>query len=168
MLSQNKTVLRGLLVGSAGVLYLLEGIVLVPIPWFRIGFSHIPVILALLWLDFPSAVGVSLLRVILGGCFTVGIGGPGFYLGIVGALASVVVMGLMVYFGRGIFGVIGISIAGAVSHNLLQVFTAELLFLPDGAFRSLAFLFVLLGGVSGALVGWISWVIVSRVNYGGV
>ena len=73
-----------------------------------------------------------------------------------GSLISFVVMLAIIKMGKGFFGPVGVSVAGAVSHNIGQVLVASFFV---GSFLVVAYLPVLM--VSGAVTGLLTGLIVS-------
>ena len=102
-----------------------------PIPYFRIGFSFIIVIIVLdsftlremILLIFIKNLSVAIAFAYI---FT-----PPFYLGLCGGIVSVIIMKFMRVF-KNTFSFFGISLAGALTSNLSQAFLSKYLFhLPD-------------------------------------
>lgn len=131
----------------------LEGIV----PGIKLGLANLAVIIALLRFGFPTALSVSLVRVLLT-AFTFGNLSMFFY-SLAGALLSILVMQVLRAFRC--FGTAGISIGGGIAHNLGQIIVAMLIL-----GRSLIYYlpYLILGGcVSGFLIGILAALILQRL-----
>ena len=125
-----------------------------PIPYFRIGFSFIIVIIVLdsftlremILLIFIKNLSVAIAFAYI---FT-----PPFYLGLCGGIVSVVIMKFMRVF-KNTFSFFGISLAGALTSNLSQAFLSKYLFhLPDIKFLIVPVLVLSL--ITGSIVGIIT------------
>lgn len=122
-----KLVFLSLLVAMGTALHVVEGMLAIPlpVPGVKLGLANVVTLLALNLYGVRDALGVALLRVVLGSL----IGGfflsPGFLLSATGAVGSTFVMALLIRRTR-CFSMIGISMAGAVAHNLGQLLAASL------------------------------------------
>lgn len=135
-----------------------------PIPWLKIGISNLITLVTLVLYGFRSASMVTLVRVVLGSLFTGTFLGPGFLLSLAGGLASVSAMGLAHRFFHRVFGPIGLSLIGALFHNLAQLGLAYLLFIQRlEAVLLIAPVIILIGTVSGAVTGIIADVLIRNV-----
>jgi len=109
-------------------LHSIEALIPTPVPWLRLGLANIITLTTLYLYGLKAGMIVTLTRVfirsLLAGTFL----GPAFVMSLGGGLASTLVMwGLMVVFGR-LFSPVSISIFGALTHNIVQLFLAYLLF----------------------------------------
>lgn len=140
----------GMLIAAAFVLSWLELLIPLPVklPGVKLGLCHIAVLFALYRLDGRAAAVVSLIRAILAGVLFGSI--PTLAFSLCGAGLSLAVMLLLRRTGR--FSVVGVSVAGAVCHNLGQLACAALLTETVGLGWYLPTLLVA-GCVTGAAVG---------------
>lgn len=140
----------GMLIAAAFVLSWLELLIPLPIklPGVKLGLCHIAVLFALYRLDGRAAAVVSLVRAILAGVLFGSI--PTLAFSLCGAGLSLAVMLLLRRTGR--FSVVGVSVAGAVSHNLGQLACAALMTETVGLGWYLPTLLIA-GCVTGAAVG---------------
>lgn len=92
-------------------------------PGAKPGFSNIVTMYASFSIGIPSALFIALIK----SCF-VGVtrGATAFLMSLSGGLLSTLVMGCMFKLKRNPFGLIGIGIAGALTHNLAQLMIAFL------------------------------------------
>ncbi|WP_455145850.1 Gx transporter family protein [Brachyspira pilosicoli] len=122
-----------------------------PIPYFRIGFSFIIILMVLDSFNFKELLHMIAIKNISVAIVFAYILTPPFYLGITGGIMSVIVMKLMRNF-RNIFSLLGVSIAGALVSNLSQAILSQYLFnLPDIKFLILPVLIISL--ITGSIIG---------------
>ena len=160
-MKKSRTVaLTGLLIALALVLSYLESLVPLSfaIPGIKLGLPNLVIVFARYRLRWPTAAAISLLRVLLvallfGSALSLAYSAAG-------ALLSFAVMLLLRRTGR--FGCTGVSVAGAVAHNLGQIAAAALLLETS----SLAWYFPVLclsGTVAGVCIGLLSALLVKRI-----
>ena len=122
-----KMVFLGLMVGYRLILYILETYIpnpfIVFFPGAKLGLTNIITLVSLLIFGFKETFIIVTVRVILSSIFA----GPMSYLlfSIGGAYLSLIVMFLVNKI-KG-FSVIGVSIAGAIAHNMGQLLVASIL-----------------------------------------
>lgn len=156
-----KLALCALLTTLALVLSYLESLVPLSftVPGVKIGLPNLAILFALYRLGFREAALISLLRVALvsllfGNVFSLAYSAAG-------AVLALAVMGLLRRSGR--FGTAGVSVAGAVAHNLGQILMAMLL-LETAAIAAYLPVLLLTGTVAGVAVGLVSAVLIRRVR----
>lgn len=122
-----KMVFLGLMVGYSLILYILETYIpnpfIVFFPGAKLGLTNIITLVSLLIFGFKETFIIVTVRVILSSIFA----GPMSYLlfSIGGAYLSLIMMFLVNKI-KG-FSVIGVSIAGAIAHNIGQLLVASIL-----------------------------------------
>ena len=160
---QTRDLARLGLMGSAGViLFLLEGMAPRPLPWIKLGLGNLPVLLALLEYGPGAGLVVSLVKLLIGGFLSGGLGGPAFAIGGAAGLASLLAMALAHQSHPGRFSPVGLSILGAVTHQLTQLAAAWIYIGQSGIFALLP-LFLLGGLLSGGLIGLLVFWIQERL-----
>ncbi len=142
----------GLLTGMALVLFLVEASLPRPLPWMRLGLANSAVLAALLLFGTGSALAVTLAKLLLGGLLGGGLAGPAFVIGSSAGLASFTAMALCWHYLPRLFSPVGLSIVGALVHQVTQLTVAALYLGHDGLF-SLLPMFLLSGVASGLLTG---------------
>lgn len=141
-----------LIVAQALVLHVLEGMIPVPIgvPGAKLGLANIFTIISLYILGFKSTILVVVLRVALSTMF----GGSlsSFLFSLSGGLLSLIAMTLVKNILKDKVSIIGVSGAGAVSHNIGQLLVASFIV---GNLRVLLYLPVLtfIGIGTGIFIG---------------
>ncbi|MDR3589328.1 MAG: Gx transporter family protein [Negativicutes bacterium] len=150
-----RVVILGLFVAIAGVLHAVEGWLPlpVPVPGAKLGLANIVSLLAISMYGWRDALVVAVLRVVLGSLLGGTFLGPAFAMSMSGALISAVGMAFAYRYLRPMFSLVGISIIGAVLHNLAQIAVAATLVASPGLFWYLPYLllFALPTGVATGL-----------------
>ncbi len=145
-----KNIVRiGVFSALAIVLGYLEQLIPLPIafPGVKIGLSNICVLVSLYKWGWKNAFAISLIKSLVCGMLFWGVGGSIY--GISGALLSFLIMTLVVKFN--LLGILGVSILGAVFHNLGQLLA---LYIMSGSFSFIYYIAVL--GISGVIMGTVT------------
>jgi heptaprenyl diphosphate synthase len=142
----------GLLAGTGVILFVLESLAPRPLPWLRLGLGNLPVLVALLLYGSGAALCVSLVKILLGGLFSGALGGPATAMALGAGLSSLAAMALVRRWAPRVFSPVGLSIVGAVVHQVAQLALAARLVGHSGAFALLP-LALLAGLTSGAGIG---------------
>lgn len=161
MNSTKKTALYGVLTALALILSYVESLIpaFVAIPGMKIGLTNIVVLSALYAISARGAILINCVRIIIVALL---FGSPlSFVFSLVGGCLSTLVMILLKKSGR--FGIIGISTAGGVTHNIGQIIVAVIVMNTKAIALYLPMLWIT-GIFSGMLIGFIGGLIVSRVS----
>lgn len=162
MTRTKQVALLGLLTALALVLSWVEWMIplSVVVPGVKLGLANLAIIFTLYRLGNRAAWGLSLLRVFLV-TFTFG-NAYSLWYSLAGAVLSLTVMMLMRRTGR--FSLLGVSVAGAVSHNLGQIAVAAVVL---GSASMVYYLPVLLvsGVVAGICIGAVAAILVQRIQF---
>lgn len=149
----------------ATTVYFLESLAVraLPLPFLRIGLANVVIVYLLFRQETLLAITVNVLKTFIGGFISFTLMSPATVLSIAGGLGSVLVMWLLMHSRLG-FSLIGISIAGAVTHNIIQLFCVRwILITRDSVFLLLPVLMVV-GIVTGILTGIIALQLTSRLE----
>lgn len=121
-----------------------------PIPGAKLGLANIATLLALCLFDFKSALLIVILRTTLAAFLFTNL--TALLYSLSGGLVSLLVMALLLKLWKEYFSIIGISIAGAVFHNLAQAAVAVFVL---GTLSILSLLSYLIGIalLTGAVIG---------------
>ncbi|MBQ8683382.1 MAG: Gx transporter family protein [Clostridia bacterium] len=158
---KRKTALYGLLVALAFIFSYIEVLVPIPvgIPGIKLGLANGVTLTALYLLRPADALAVSVLRILLAGLT---FGSPMTMLySLCGGLLSFAVMWLCRRSDR--FSVVGVSIAGGVSHNIGQLALAAVV-LATPAVAWYAPVLLVTGTVTGALIGLVCRLLLPRLE----
>ena len=116
-----------MLLSVSVVLGLIESFIPIfsSIPGIKLGLANIVIIFAIYKLSIKDAIYISVLRVILMGILRTGLFSISFFFSLVGALFSIITMYLVKKIKN--LSIIGVSIAGAISHSIGQIIVACIL-----------------------------------------
>jgi heptaprenyl diphosphate synthase len=152
------------MVAVASILYAVETYVPTPTPWIRLGLANVVTILALRWWGLKEAVGIVLLRVVLGGLLIGRFLHPVFIISLTGGLAATLVMYGLMRFGGRFFSLIGVSIGGALVKNAIQLLIASVVYIQQIRIIYLLPLFFFSSLAAGLVVGIISSLLHRRIK----
>ncbi len=125
-----------------------------PLPFLRLGLANIPVVLLLYTRNFREAVLVGFMKVALGSTFSGLILSPTTLISLGATICSMTAMLLLILLPVR-FSPIGVSVGGAVVHNMAQLVVVRLvIFHENGIFR-LTPLLILLGIGTGIVTGYL-------------
>jgi heptaprenyl diphosphate synthase len=152
-----------LLVSLACVLQISESLIPHPIPGLRLGLANMLTLTALVVLGFGYALEVAVLRTLLSSFIMGTFMSPTFILSFSGAVLSTLVMGFFYWLSgfheRYRFSIIGISIIGAFSHNMVQLYLAYVLLVKHGGI----FVFFPWLSIGAVGTGWVVGVVTGGV-----
>jgi heptaprenyl diphosphate synthase len=154
----------GLLIAMATILSALETAIPNPMPWIRLGLANLATILALKWWGVREAFLIVVLRVFLSSLILGRLFQITFWLSFSGSVAACLGMWLIFRFFESHFSLIGISIFGAVCHNLTQIAVAYFLFVRQPALFSLIPLLLLSSLLSGLVIGIVAHIVSMRTE----
>jgi heptaprenyl diphosphate synthase len=149
----------------AVTVYIFEALIPKPLPFVRIGLANITV-LFLLVDGFPlMAFLVTILKVIIGSFFVGTLISPVFLISLGGSIVSVIVMWLLMKSRLGL-SLLGISISGAVAHNLIQLVVLRAIMIKSDTVYQFIPLLLIVGLISGIVTGIITLKLRERVSFG--
>lgn len=151
----------GLLIALAFILSYIEALFPppVPIPGIKLGLANLMVLAGLYTMGVKEAFVLSLIRIILVGLTFGNMSTMLFSLA--GGILSWLVMSLLKQVKS--FSLVGVSVAGAVSHNIGQIITA--IFVTENINIIYYLPFLLLSGlITGAVIGIIGAMIIKRIK----
>lgn len=152
-----------LLVALASVLHAVEAQIPIPyvLPGAKLGLANVVALYAVVTLGLKLAMTVSFLRTLIGSLLSGTFLNTGYFLSLSGALFSTLVMFFIWRALKGKLSVVGVSVAGAFSHNLAQLLTAALLLRTPGILFYLPYLLafaiptgIFVGLLAGRLLGY--------------
>lgn len=154
------------LLALAVVLHVLEGLFppLLPIPGAKLGLSNILVLFTMLFLGYKEGIFLALARSLLGSFIAGTLLAPGALLSLSGGLVSALVVAVSLRFLRPPLGLVGVSILGALAHNVTQLFVAYLLFIQIEGLLYYLPLMLVLGLGSGLVTGFIAVYLFERLS----
>lgn len=128
------------------------------------GLANGMTLLALRWWGLKEAIIVVFIRVIIGSILVGSFLQPGFLLSLTGSLFSTLIMAWLLFIKIQPFGVIGISIIGAISKNTIQLFLATYILIHHIKPLTLMPLFIVTSLFSGLLVGFFVVFVEKRIK----
>ena len=154
-----------LLSAYAVALHAFESLLPTPIPWLRLGLANIITLVTLLLYGFRAAMIVTLIRVILASLFIGTFLGPAFILSLGGGVTSTLAMGLILSVTPRLFSTIGLSLIGALFHNIAQLVLAYILFIQRiEAILLISPFIILIGALTGTVNGVISDLLIKNLK----
>ena len=150
--------LFGMLVALAFIFSYIEHLIPLPLPTgVKLGAANIVILSALYFLGWKEALAISFVRILLSG-FAFGISTVPYSLA--GGILSLAVM--VVLKRTKSFGMVGVSVAGSVCHNVGQTLVAMALL---GSKTVYYFPVLLLSGlVAGVLIGILSGIVLTKLK----
>jgi heptaprenyl diphosphate synthase len=163
-LENNKQIKKiAFLVSCASILQIAESLLPHPIPGIRLGLANMITLVALINIGFKAAVEITIFRTVISSFILGTFLSPTFILSFSGGLASTLVMGfiyrLIVQNQKYFISIIGISLLGSLTHNLVQIGLVYFLLIRHrGIFLLLPWL-----GISSVIMGWITGLVAAQV-----
>lgn len=157
-----RTARLGLFLAFALILGYVEALLPLPvgIPGIKLGLANLAVLLALYRMGAKTAFMTDVLRIILNGFLFGSL--YGILYSMAGGILSFCVMAGLKKTGR--FGILGVSMAGGVSHNIGQLLVAAFVVETVGIFYYIAPLLIA-GVVTGCLIGILTEQLMRRVRH---
>jgi heptaprenyl diphosphate synthase len=129
MHNTRRMVLLALFIAIASVLHVVESWLPLPlpVPGIKLGLANIVSLITITIFGWRDAIYVVVIRIFLASLFGGVFLGPAFAMSMSGAIASTLIMAYVHVSWHSTFSLIGISIFGAVIHNIAQIMMAALL-----------------------------------------
>jgi len=146
------------LTATASVMHIVESFIFraLPLPFLRLGLSNI-VVLYLIWHHrILSAFVVAVAKSLIGAAVTFSLLSPAILLSLGGGIMAVLAMSLSLIV-RPRFSLTGISIMGAISHNLTQLGLARLFIITNNSLFVLTPILLFLALLSGIITAYICY-----------
>ncbi len=163
MKGTRRLVIVGFLTGLGLVLHIVEGMIPMSsiVPGAKLGLANIVSLMGLVLFGFRTGFQILILRILMGSLLAGTFMTLNFYLSITGGLLSFLIMALSYYFLNDKFSIFGISVIGAIFHNIGQIITAYFIIANTGIFYYLPYL-LLLAVPTGIGIGLITYF---TINY---
>ncbi len=144
-------------------IYVVESFLPKPFPFMKLGLANIVVLLLLVSGNVRYALIVIIGKTVAGGFLSGLFLSPTTLLSISGSLCSLVIMTIFIK-SKVRFSLIGISILGAVAHNLAQIAIVRLILIKENTIFYLTPLLIIMGIVTGIIIGYIAKLFMDRIN----
>ncbi|MCX7921862.1 MAG: Gx transporter family protein [Clostridia bacterium] len=163
MKSTRRLVLLALLVSQALILSVVESWIPIPIPipGVKLGLANIITLVTIIFFGYREALLVVLVRCLLSSMF--GGGFVIFLFSMAGGILSTLVMAFLYNKISRVFSIVGVSIAGAVMHNVGQLAVASV-FMKDLSVMYYLPVLLVSGVIMGCFVGICSKLLVSALQ----
>jgi len=145
----------GFFTAFAVTIYLAELLIPRPLPFLKIGLTNIVILLILINGNVKEALIIGVAKVIIGGAITGTIISPSTVLAVGAGIFSILIMSLCLRFNPGL-SLLGISIVGAVAHNLMQISLVRIILITEDKIFYLTPLLIVLGIGTGIITGFIT------------
>ena len=122
----------------------------------KLGLGNLPVVVALWIFGGAPALAISVVKLIVGGLLSGGLAGPAFVIGGGAGFASWLAMVVVRRVAGSLFSVVGVSMWGALAHQLSQLALAHL-YIGQASLFALMPLALLTALLSGSLIGLLGW-----------
>lgn len=158
-----RMVLLAILTSQALVLSVMESWFPVPvgIPGIKLGLSNIITITSLIYYSLSNTLILVLIKCILSSLF---MGGPViFAFSLCGGVLSTLVMWVILKYMKNWFSLVGVSIAGSITHNIGQIMVAALI-MNDISVTGYLPVLLFSGIIMGAFVGICSTFVVRTLK----
>jgi len=154
-----------LLAAYAVGLHSIEALIPTPVPWLRLGLANIITLVTLYLYGLKAGMTVTLTRVfirsLLAGTFL----GPAFIMSLGGGVTSTLMMWGVKEIFKKFLSPVSVSIFGALTHNVTQLFLAYLLFVKRIEAIILISPFILgAGTITGIFNGIATNLIINKIN----
>ncbi|MGI6037638.1 MAG: Gx transporter family protein, partial [Limnochordia bacterium] len=132
----------GLLVAVAIVLHVVEAMLPIPtpVPGAKLGLANMVSLFVLLAFGLRNALWLNFLRIIMGSLLSGTLFTITFWLSFSGGMFSILIMGCVYLLAKDRISLIGLSILGALAHNIAQLTVAALIIANWGLFIYLPYL----------------------------
>ncbi len=146
------------------MLFVFESLVPYPVPWMRLGLGNTATLLALFLFTPREALLVTLIRVVAGSLIVGRFFTPSFLLSFCGGLASLGAMSLVHRFFYPQFSPVGISILGALAHNLAQLTVVYLLWVKEAQILFFLPMFLFSSVATGFIIGVLTILVLQKLR----
>lgn len=146
------------------ILYVFETYIPQPLPWAKLGLSQMAALMSLYVFGWREALIVTVARGVLGALLLGSFAGPAFWLSIGAGLTSVAIMSVVHITWDKQVSIVGVSLCGAMTHNLTQLLLAYWLIVHTRTIFYLLPLIMLPAIFAGIVVGVSSYFLLQRTN----
>lgn len=133
-------------------LSLIEYLIPKPVPFMRIGLANLPILISLVIFSPRGTLALVCLKIFSQGIVNGTLFSWIFLFSAAGSLASGLVMTAVKQLLKERVSMVGVSVAGALASNFMQILTARYLIFGEGAYL-IGPLFLIIGSISSVLLG---------------
>lgn len=164
-LNENGLLWLAFLTAAASSLQIVENLLmrLLPLPFIRIGLSNVVILFLIYRNKTLQAVVVAVSKSVLGGLFTFTLLSPSTLLSLSGGLAALLIMLVAMRMRLGL-SIYGVSILGAIAHNLTQLYLVHKLIIESARVFVLTPLLLSIALLNGGLIAYLTLYIKKRIQ----
>ncbi len=164
-LNENGLLWLAFLTAAASSLQIVENLLmrLLPLPFIRIGLSNVVILFLLYRNKTLQAVVVAVSKSVLGGLFTFTLLSPSTLLSLSGGLAALLIMLVAMRMRLGL-SIYGVSILGAIAHNLTQLYLVHKFIIESARVFVLTPLLLSIALLNGGLIAYLTLYIEKRIQ----
>ena len=162
-LSDLKLIHLAFFTAFAIAIYVIESFIPKPFPFMKLGLANMIVLLLLVSNNIKYAFIIIIGKTVVGGFFSGLFLSPTTLLSLGGSLCSFVIMAMFIK-SKVRFSIIGISVLGAVTHNMAQIAIVRSILIKENTIFYLTPLLILMGIVTGIIIGYIAKLFLDRIN----
>ena len=154
--------LYAFLTATASSVFIVESLVMrvFPIPFIRLGLSNIVILYLVMSRNYVAAILINFVKSIIGGIFTFSLLTPATTLSVGAGISSALLMCLFHKAKLG-FSIYGISIIGAVTHNVVQLMIVRVILIPSSKVFMLLPVLLSLALLSGIFIGYLCYILMN-------
>lgn len=144
------------LTALAVTIFLIENLIPKPLPFMKLGLANAIILYVIYTFGFKTAFIVGISKTILGALLAGTILSPTALMSLGGTFMALLMM-LLSLKSPIPFSIIGISVIGAVTHNIMQLIIVRFVIIGDDGIFYLTPILIILGIVTGIITGYIAW-----------
>lgn len=146
----------------AVTIFVIENIIPKPLPFMKLGLANAVILFIFIQYGIGVAAIVGYSKTFIGALLAGTILSPTILMSLGGTTLSLTMM-FLAKKSKIPFSLIGISMIGAVSHNLAQIVIVRLVLIQDHGIFYLTPLLIILGIVTGTITGYIAWILKNKI-----
>ncbi|HNQ39937.1 MAG TPA: Gx transporter family protein [Candidatus Cloacimonas sp.] len=141
----------------AASIHIVEDLIMrmLPLPFVRLGFSNIVILYLVCHNRIWEAFIVNISKTLLSGIVTLTLLSPSTLLSLTGGISAVIIMVLVRWLHWGL-GIYGISICGAITHNLMQLAMVRAILIRSDKVFVLTPILLSIALISGSIIAYLT------------
>ena len=152
----NQVVYISFLSALAITLFVVENYIPKPLPFIKIGLANSILLFLIFQKKYLFSIIVGVAKVFIGNLLVGTLLTPGFLMSFFGTFFALLAMIFFFYLPLK-FGIIGISVVGAIIHNLSQLVVVRLILINNDSIFFLTPVMLILGLISGIISGYFAY-----------
>ncbi len=163
MNQENKITLAAFYTALAASIYIIESLIPRPLPFLKFGLANVIILLLLYRYNLGFVLTVAVGKTILGSLIIGTLISPTTIMSLSGGLVALLIMFTLINMKLGL-SLVGVSIAGAVFHNLTQLVVVRIILVQENKIFYLTSLLIILGIVTGIITGFLAFIINQKIR----